>query len=296
MKIAITGSTGLIGEALIEGIERRGDTAIRIVRSTPGPTDVLWNIDEGTIESDKLEGVDAVVHLAGAGIGDKRWTPERKKVILESRVQGTNLLAKTLANLENRPSTLLIGSAIGIYGDKGDEELTEENEPGSGFLAQVVVQWEAAAQPAIEAGIRTVFARSGIVLSLDGGALKEQLLPFKLGIGGRFGDGSHYWSWISIDDQVNAMLYLIDNDQISGPVNVTSPNPVTNAEYTKSLGGALGRPTFLPTPRFAVNIRLGSELAEEFLYKSTRGVPKVLSDSGFTFAHPTIDSAFEALL
>lgn len=295
MKIAITGSSGLIGTALIDAIEQRGDTAIRIVRSKAGPADIAWDIAAGTIEANELEGVDAVVHLAGEGIAEKKWSDEQKARVLNSRVDGTTLIARTIANLDNPPKVFVSGSAMGFYGDRGDQNLTETDARGSGFLADVVVAWEAAASPAVDAGIRTAFIRTGVVLSPDGGALKEQLPFFKLGAGGKIGDGSQYWSWISITDQVNAILHIIDND-ISGPVNLTAPNPSTNAEFTKALGAALGRPTFLPTPTFAVNLRLGKETAKEMLFFSTRVIPTVLLESGFTFEHPTIDEAFEALL
>ncbi len=295
MKIAITGSSGLIGSELISAIEARGDTPIRVVRGAAANNDVAWDIDAGTIDAAKLEGVDAVVHLAGAGIGDKKWTDEYKSLVLRSRVLGTALIAETLAGLTNQPKVFVSGSAMGFYGDQGDQRLTEKDPRGSGFLSDVVVEWEAAASPAVDAGIRTAFIRTGVVLSPDGGALEAQLPFFKMGIGGKIGDGSQYWSWISITDQVNAILHVIDSD-ISGPVNLTAPNPSTNADFTIALGRALGRPTFLPTPKFAVNLRLGKEAAKEMLFFSTRVIPEVLLDSGFTFSHPTIDEALEALL
>lgn len=295
MKIAITGSSGLIGSALIKAITARGDTPVRIVRSSPGANDILWDIGAGTIDSDKLEGVDAVVHLAGEGIGEEKWSPEQKKKILDSRTLGTALLAEALAGLTEKPKVLVSGSAMGFYGDRGDTRLTEHAERGTGFLPDVVVAWEQAAQPAIDAGIRTAMIRTGVVLSPEGGALKEQLPFFKMGIGGKIGDGSQYWSWISITDQVGAILHIIDGD-LAGPINVVAPNPVTNAEFTSALGKALGRPTFLPTPKFAVDLRLGKEAAEAMLFWSTRVIPDALTDSGYEFAHPTISEAFEALL
>ncbi len=295
MKIAITGSSGLIGTALIESLARTGAEVVRVVRTNPGPNDAVWDIHAGTIEASKLEGVDAVVHLAGEGIGDKKWSPERKQKVLESRTLGTALVAETIAGLQTPPSVFISGSAIGFYGDRGDEFLTENSVRGSGFLSDVVLAWESAALPAIDAGIRTAFIRTGVVLSREGGALKEQLPFFKLGVGGKIGDGRQYWSWVSIQDQVRAILHIIDSD-ISGPVNVTSPNPSTNADFTSALGRALGRPTFLPTPKFAVDLRLGKEAAKEMLFHSSRVLPQVLTDSGFNFLHPTIDEAFEALL
>lgn len=295
MRIAITGSSGLIGSALIAAIEARGDAALRIVRGGASADDVVWDINAGTIEADKLEGVDAVVHLAGAGIGDKKWTDEYKAQVIESRALGTALIAETIAGLDTPPKVFVSGSAMGYYGDRGDSRLTERDTRGQGFLSDVVTAWEGAASPAIDAGIRTAFIRTGVVLSPEGGALEAQLPFFKLGIGGKIGDGTQYWSWISITDQVNAILHIIDSD-ISGPVNLTAPNPSTNSEFTTALGKALGRPTFLPTPKFAVDIRLGREAAKEMLFFSTRVIPEVLLDSGFTFQHPTIEEAFEAIL
>ena len=295
MKVAITGSSGLIGTALRTALADRGDEVVRIVRSSAGPGDVLWDINGGTIDAAGLEEVDAVVHLAGEGIEEKKWTDEQKRVILESRTLGTALLADTLAGLTNKPKVLLSGSAIGFYGNRGTELLTETSDPGDGFLSELCVAWEAAAKPAADAGIRTAFLRTGIVLSTEGGALKEQLPFFKLGIGGKIGDGSQYWSWISIEDHVRAMLHIIESE-LQGPINLTAPNPVTNAEFTKALGSAVGRPTFLPTPKPAVYLRLGKELADALLYDGARIIPSVLSDSGFTFEHETIESAFGALL
>ena len=295
MLVAITGSSGLIGTALIKALHDRGDEIIRVVRSSPKAGEVLWDINAGTIDTDGLSGVDAVVHLAGAGIGDAKWSPQRKKQLTDSRILSTTLLADTLASMETKPSVLVSGSAIGFYGDRGNEELNEQSDPGTGFLPDMVKQWEAAAKPAVDAGIRTVFIRTGVVLSSEGGALKEQLPFFKAGIGGKIGDGSQYWSWISITDQVNAILHIIDGD-LSGPVNLTAPRPSTNADFTTALGKALGRPTLLPTPRFAVDLRLGKEAAQDMLYASARILPRALIDSGFTFTHPTIDKAFEAIL
>lgn len=295
MLVAITGSSGLIGTALQRALKERGDDVVRVVRSSPRSGDALWDIEAGTIDTEALAGVDAVVHLAGAGIGDAKWSAEYKRELTESRTLSTALLADTIAELEPQPSVFISGSAIGYYGDRGNEELREQAEPGTGFLADMVQEWEAAAQPAIDAGIRTAFIRTGVVLSAAGGALKEQLPFFKMGIGGKIGDGSQYWSWVSITDQVNAILHIIDGD-LSGPVNVTAPNPSTNAEFTKALGKAVGRPTFLPTPRFAVDLRLGKEAAQDMLFTSAKVLPGALIDSGFAFAHPTIDEAFEAVL
>jgi uncharacterized protein (TIGR01777 family) len=295
MDIAITGSSGLIGSALIEALRARGDRVVRVVRRSPGADEVQWDIDAGTIDAEGLEGIDAVVHLAGEGIGEKKWTPEQKRKVKESRTKGTALLSDALAGLTNKPSVFISGSAIGYYGNRGDEVLLESSTPGNDFLSEVVTAWEDSADSARDAGIRVAHIRTGIVLSTKGGALKEQLPFFKLGIGGKFGDGSQYWSWISITDQVAAILHILDGN-ISGPVNVTAPNPTTNAEFTTTLGKALNRPTFLPTPRFAVNIRLGAELAEALLFTSARVLPDVLQKSGFTFTHETLESALEDIL
>jgi len=295
MRVAITGSSGLIGTALRKALSDRGDEIVRVVRSNPSGDDVLWDIAAGTIDSSKLEGVDAVVHLAGEGIGEKKWSPEQKQELLNSRTLGTALLAEAIAALPQPPKVFLSGSAIGIYGDRGDEVLTETSKPGAGFLSELCTAWEAAAEPARSAGVRTAFLRTGVVLSADGGALKEQLPFFKLGIGGKIGDGKQYWSWISITDHVNAMLHIIDSD-LAGPLNLTAPNPTTNAEFTSALGKALGRPTFLPTPKPAVQLRLGKECAQALLYDSARVIPEVLLDSGFSFTHPTIDMAFADIL
>lgn len=295
MRVAITGSSGLLGTALRRALSDRGDDVVRVVRSNPGPTDVLWDIYAGTIDADGLAGVDAVVHLAGEGIGEKKWSDEQKAKIVDSRVKGTALIAETMAALEQPPSVFLCGSAMGIYGSRGDEKLTESSSHGSGFLADLTVEWEACAAPAIDAGIRTAFIRTGLVLSAEGGALKEQLPFFKMGIGGKIGNGKQYWSWISITDHVNAMLHILDGD-LSGPVNLTAPNPSTNAEFTTALGKALGRPTFLPTPKPAVQLRLGKECAQALLYDSARVLPEVLLANGFVFTHTTIDDAFAAIL
>ncbi|HAS12050.1 MAG TPA: TIGR01777 family protein [Acidimicrobiaceae bacterium] len=296
MKVAITGSSGLIGSALVGALRGAGHTAVRLVRHDhPGSDEISWDPDAGTIDAAGLEGVDAVVNLAGAGIGDERWTDERKRLILESRTRSTDLIARTIAGLDRKPSVLLSASGIDYYPDAGDEVLTEESRAGDGFLTDVCVQWEGATAPAQEAGIRTCLLRTGIVQSADGGALKKTLLPFKLGIGGRFGSGDQWWSWISIDDHVRAMLHLIESD-VEGPVNLTAPNPVTNQTYTKALGRELGRPTLLPIPKLGPTVLLGKELTEALLYTSHRVLPTVLEADGFVFRHPTIEVCLAAML
>jgi uncharacterized protein (TIGR01777 family) len=249
----------------------------------------------GSIDADGLEGIDAAVNLAGAGIGDKRWTDDYKRTVLESRTRGTDLLCRTLAGLDRPPGVLVSGSAVGYYGDAGDRPVDESAPPGDDFLAQVCVQWEAAADPARDAGIRVATARTGIVLSGHGGAMGRMLPLFKLGLGGRMGSGSQWWSWITLDDEVSALRWLIDND-VAGPVNLVGPHPATNAELTRALGSVLHRPTVLPVPSFGPKLLLGSELAEALLFSSQRAVPAALERSGFTYDHPDLEPALGHVL
>ncbi|MDE0804350.1 MAG: TIGR01777 family oxidoreductase [Acidimicrobiales bacterium] len=295
MKIAITGSSGLLGTALRGRLRAEGHEVIPIVRRSAAPGEVRWDPESGEIETAGLQGTDAFVNLAGAGIGDERWSEERKRVLVESRTKSTDLLARTIAELSPKPSVLLSGSAIGFYGDRGDEELTEESPAGDGFLADLCERWEAATAPAEAVGVRTIHLRTGIVLSADGGALAKMLLPFKLGIGGRLGDGQQWMSWISIDDHVRAMVHLL-TAEIAGPVDLAAPAPVRNAAFTKALGRELGRPTVVPIPRIGPRLLLGKELAQALLYESQRVHPTVLERSGFSFAHREIDDALAAVL
>ncbi len=296
MDVLVTGSHGLIGSALIPRLRADGHRVARLVRGAPeGGDDVRWDPQAGTIDAAGLEGIDAVIHLAGAGIGDKKWTDDRKQLILESRTQGTSLLARTLAALDRKPSVLLSGSAIGIYGARGSEVLTEASAPGSGFTAEVCTAWEAATAPAAEAGIRAVHLRTGIVLSSNGGALGRMLTPFKLGIGGRMGSGEQYMSWIAIDDEVGAIRHLLTAD-VAGPVNLTAPNPATNAEFTAALGDALHRPTKLPTPMLPLKVLYGGELVQSLLLDGQRVLPAALEASGYEFALPDLDGALAAVL
>jgi uncharacterized protein (TIGR01777 family) len=297
MEVAISGASGLIGTALARSLRRDGHAVRPLVRRSPAAAgEIRWDPAGGTIDGDALDGVDAVVHLAGAGIGDKRWSPERKRELLESRTRGTDLLARTLATLPRPPRVLVSGSAIGFYGDRGDEVLTESSEPGDDFIAGLVQAWEAAAQPAVDAGIRTVLLRGGVVLSTEGGALPKMLPLFRLFLGGRMGSGRQWWSWVSIDDEVGAIRFVIDHGEIAGPVNSTAPAPVTNAEFTDALGSALHRPTFVPVPKFGPRLVVGRELADALLFVSQRVLPGVLSTSGYEFAHPDIAGALDALL
>lgn len=296
MKVAVTGSTGLIGSALVEALQARGDTVTRLVRRSPATGEARWDPEGAQIETAALEGQDAVVHLAGVGIGDHRWTEEHKRAVLESRVKGTTLLATTVAGLAAKPKVLVSGSAIGYYGLRGDEVLTEDSEPGTGFLTDVCLPWEAATKPAEDAGVRVVHTRTGIVLSPNGGALKQMLLPFKLGLGGRIGSGQQWWSWVSIDDEVGAILYALGNDTVSGAANLTAPNPVTNEQFTRTLNRVLRRPTLLPTPTFALRAMFGSEAVDEMFLGGQRVVPAKLEASGYAFGHPDLEGALRYLL
>ncbi|MBK5288675.1 MAG: TIGR01777 family oxidoreductase [Acidimicrobiia bacterium] len=294
MDVAITGSSGLIGTALATALRARGDVVIPVVRGDG--RGVRWDPAAGTIDAEALEGVAAIVHLAGEGIGEKKWTPEQKQAIRDSRVDGTTLLANALAGLDRRPQVLVSGSAIGWYGNRGDEELTETSPPPpSGFLADVCTEWEAATAPAEAAGIRTVHLRTGIVLSRDGGALARMITPFKLGVGGRIGSGNQYMSWISIDDEVGAILHAIDTPSVHGAVNATAPNPATNREFTKALGHALHRPTLLPTPLTPLKLVYGRELVRNLLVDGQKVLPAQLLASGYEFQHPELAGALDAM-
>lgn len=295
MKIVISGASGLIGTQLVAKLSSSGHEVVRLVRRSPKSGEIQWNPKLGRLDAAALEGADAVVHLSGAGIGDKRWTNGYRKEILDSRTATTALLAKTIASLSRKPSVFLSGSAIGIYGARNDEQLTEVSTHGTGFLAEVCEQWEAAAQPAVDAGVRTVYLRTGIVLSPKGGALKKLLPLFKLGVGGKFGNGKQWQSWISIDDEIGAIEYLLTAN-VSGAVNLTAPNPVTNAEFTKVLASVLKRPAIVPVPTFAPKILLGGELADALLFTGQRVIPAALNASGYMFKHTTLESALRSLL
>jgi len=297
MRVLITGSSGLIGRALTRSLESDGIEVFSLVRRPPTEdSELQWDPASGALDADDLEGFDAVVHLAGAGIGDRRWSERRKQTILDSRVDGTRLLAEALASVKDKPAVLISGSAIGFYGNR-DEPVTEADGPAdpSDFLSEICVAWELAATPAEAAGIRTVFLRTGIVLAAKGGALGKLLLPFRVGFGGKLGSGDTWWSWISIDDEVRAIRHLIDTP-ISGPVNLTAPAPVRNAELTKTLGRVLRRPTFFAVPRFALELILGKELAAALLFTSARVLPAKLEESGFEFRHPDIEAALRSVL
>jgi uncharacterized protein len=296
MKVVVTGSHGLIGSALAPALEDAGHTVIRLVRGSAVAGEVRWDPAAGVLDATLLEGVDGAVNLAGVGIADKRWTEEQKRRILDSRVAATDLLARRLAELDPKPTVLVNGSAIGFYGDRGDEELTEESQGGSGFLADLVRRWEAATAPAQDAGIRVALVRSGIVLSGKGGALAKQLPLFRFGLGGRLGSGRQYQSWISIDDEVSAIVHVLGTDALGGPVNLTAPQPVTNREFTATLGRLLGRPALLPVPAAALSIALGRQLATEVLVASQRVLPVRLHESGYQFRHHDLETALRAVV
>jgi uncharacterized protein (TIGR01777 family) len=295
MKIIISGASGLIGKRLVEQLQQNGHDVVLLVRRAASTGEIMWDPKAGVLSASALEGADAVIHLSGAGIGDKRWTSSYKREILESRTITTNLIATTIANMNRKPSVFLSGSAIGIYGPRGDEQLTEVSTDGTSFLADVCKQWEDAAKPASDAGIRTVLLRTGIVLTTKGGALKKQLPLFQLGLGGKFGNGKQWQSWISIDDEVGAIEHLLTAN-VSGAVNLTAPNPVTNAEFTSTLARVVKRPAFLPIPPFAPKAILGGELADALLFTGQRVIPAALNASGYQFVHPTLEVALRALL
>ncbi len=311
MKIALTGASGLIGTQLMDALLRDGHELTQFSRPNSAPAAskasgvdagaaasvvrrASWDPSRKLIDSSALEGIDAVIHLAGVGIADSRWTPQQKDRILTSRTLGTSLLATALAAMDQPPAVLLSGSAIGYYGEHGDEILDESGTPGSDFTARVCIDWEAAAQPAVDAGIRVALLRTGIVQSTEGGALAKQLPFFKLGLGGKVGSGKQYISWISIEDEVRAIQFLLTHE-LAGAVNLTAPEPVTNAEYTKILGGVLHRPTTI-LPITGPRLLFGKELADSLLLTSSRVVPAALLEAGFTFSYPELEPALAALL
>ena len=295
MKIAVTGASGLIGSALVPHLRGSGHDVMRLVRRPAASVDeISWDPRSGSVDLTRLEGTDAVIHLAGAGVGDHRWTDAYKREILDSRVDGTHTIVTAMTALERRPAVLVSASAIGWYGDTGDRPVDESAPAGTGFLADVVRAWEAAAGPAAAAGIRVVHPRTGLVVSSKGGAWARMLPLFKAGLGGKLGSGRQYWSWISLRDEIRALVFLLENEALSGPVNLTAPTPLTNAEVTSIMGTVLHRPTLLPAPAFALKAALG-EFSTEVL-GSARVIPSVLESTGFTFEDPTLESALRAAL
>jgi uncharacterized protein (TIGR01777 family) len=301
MRVAITGSTGLIGSALTRSLLGDGHAVLRLTRgqargaaAADGSESARWDPVGGTVEAGALEGVDAVVHLAGAGVGDRRWTPAYKEEIRRSRVVGTRTLAQALARLERRPKVLVAGSAVGYYGDTGDEVVDEGHSAGADFLARVCVDWESAAEPAADAGIRVVHPRTGLVVSAKGGAWGRLFPLFRLGLGGRLGSGDQYWPFISLADHIAALRFAVEREELSGPLNFTGPEPLTNREVTRAMGRALHRPTLATVPAPVLRIAVG-EFATG-ITGSCRAVPKGLLDAGFTFRHPSIERALDSVL
>ncbi len=295
MRIAVTGGTGLIGSALRERLGTDGHEAVAIRRGPEGDPASQWDPAAGWVRDGAFAGYDAVVHLSGASIGEGRWSAARRELLRSSRIDSTRTLVEHLGSLpaEDRPGVLVSQSAVGYYGERGDEELTEAATPGTGFLADLVIAWEREATRAEEHGIRTVRHRSAIVLSREGPPLSRLLLPFRLGVGGNLGNGRWWMPWVTLEDEVRSIEHALTND-ISGPVNVAAPEAVTNAGFTKALGRALRRPTLFPVPMFAYRLAFGQDPAE--LFASQRVVPQALAASGFEFAQPDIDSAFASLL
>lgn len=296
-KIAVTGASGLVGSALVETLRTRGFQPLRLVRRDPrGPDEIHWDPAAQAIDLEGLAGIVGAVHLAGDNVASGRWTEAKKASIRDSRVRGTELLAGAMAQLSPMPKVLVSASAIGYYGTRGAEPVDETGALGDGFLASVCAEWEVATRAASRAGIRVVNARIGVVLAADGGALAKMKLPFLLGLGGRIGDGSQYMSWITLEDVVSALVFALERDDLEGPVNLVAPTPVTNAEFTTTLGRVLQRPTVLPVPKFALRLGAGAEMANEMLIGGARVIPAVLSEHGFEWEHPNLEPALRSIL
>jgi uncharacterized protein (TIGR01777 family) len=296
MNVLVSGSHGLVGRGLIKSLLNRGDTVSRLVREAPsGSNDIEWHPNQDQIDKRKLNGFDAVVHLAGESIASGRWSPEKKARIRDSRIKGTQLLSGALTETSQPPRVFVSASAIGFYGSRGDEVLTEQSAAGNDFLAGVCKEWEQAAEPAAGMGIRLVKARFGIILDKEGGALAKMLPPFRMGIGGRIGDGKQWMSWIALADVIGALEFVIENQALSGPVNFVAPNSVTNATFTSALGRILGRPTFLPVPAFGARLAFG-EMADALLLSSQRVEPKRLNAAAFRFRYSNLNDALSEIL
>ena len=296
MDVLISGASGLIGTALRPALVAAGHRPVALVRRPlRGADEITWDPATGRLDRAAIEGMGAAIHLAGVSIADKRWSDEQRRVLRDSRVQSTGLLARAIAEVRQPPPVLVSASAIGWYGDRGDEILTEKSAPGEGFLADLCKTWEAATAPAEQAGTRVAHIRTGIVLTPDGGALAKQLPLFRIGLGGHFGSGRQWQSWIALDDEIAAILHLLTTN-VSGPVNLTAPNPVRNSELTKALGRVLHRPAVLPVPKLGPSLLLGGELTESLLYFSQRVLPAKLQDSGFSFTHPSLEGALRSML
>lgn len=296
MRLLLSGSHGLVGKALITRLEADSHEIFRLVRHAPSSeSEIEWSPDRYSIALARLEGFDAVIHLAGESIAEGRWNEEKKKRIRQSRVKGTKLLADAMANLSRPPKTLISASAVGYYGNRGDEPLTETSAPGNDFLSEVCVEWEKATDLAAEKGIRVVNTRFGIILSPDGGALAKMLTPFRMGVGGKIGSGKQWMSWIALEDVVEGLMYALTNESLRGPVNFVAPNPVTNAEFTKTMGRLLSRPTLFPIPAFAARIAFG-EMADALLLSSQRVAPMRLKEADYRFSYSELKQALSHVL
>ncbi len=296
MNILVSGSTGLVGSHLLRYLGSKGHQIKALVRHAPThPSQIQWNPPQRGPAPEFLEGIDAVIHLAGESIASGRWTDSRKREIRDSRVQGTRLLMDAITRLKTPPKVFISASAIGYYGNRGEELLKEDSAPGTGFLSDVCIAWEAATAPAVQKGIRVVKLRFGIILSSEGGALAQMLVPFKMGVGGNIGSGSQYMSWIALDDVLGIIAFALDTATLQGPINTVAPAAVTNKEFTKTLGRVLGRPTILPLPAVASRLVFG-EMADALLLASTRVEPAVLQQSGYRFQWTTLEGAFRHLL
>lgn len=297
MRIAVAGASGLIGTALVSHLRSSGHEVVRIVRNQQARAEDAryWNPATGDIDDDAFDGIDGVVNLAGAGIGDRRWSERRKRELRLSRVDATKLLVEAMAAAATPPSVLVAGSAVGLYGDRGNEVLDEQSGPGPGFLAALAADWEAAAAEAQDAGTRVAMARTGLVVAGNAPFLTRMLPLFKLGLGGPLGDGQQWWPWIALEDEVRALAFLLESD-VSGPVNLCAPNPVTNREFTRALASVLRRPAAFAVPRFGPRLLLGRELADELLFSSTRAHPVALTGSGFEFHHPDLSPTLKEIL
>ena len=295
MKVAVTGSSGLIGSSLVSFLSEKSVTVSKILRENTKDDDISWKPEDGDWDSAFTGGVDGIVHLAGENIASGKWTRKKKEKIRNSRIEGTTRLCEHILKLPTPPSVLVCASAIGYYGNRGVEFLNEGSSRGSGFLPDVCLGWEEAAESVSKAGIRVVNVRFGIVLSKDGGALAKMMTPFKIGMGGKIGSGTQYMSWVAMDDVTGAIYHTLTTDSLKGPVNVTAPNPVTNKEFTSTLGEVLKRPAVVPIPAFAAKLAFG-EMANDLLLASTKVAPKRLSDSGYKFQYPELENALKHVL
>lgn len=296
MKVLVTGASGLVGSKLVPKLTSDGHEVSRLTRSDPkGAHDITWNPAARELPKAPLEGLDAVIHLAGENIAGGRWTPKMKERLRSSRIDATRFLCETLSQLQRPPKSLICASAIGYYGNRGSEILTESAGPGAGFLADLCRDWEAACEPARQSGLRVANLRIGMILSTEGGGLAKMLTPFKLGVGGVIGSGRQYWSWISLDDVVGIIAHTLNNSPLTGPFNTTAPTPVTNAEFTRTLAAVLHRPAVFPMPAFVARMALG-EMADELLLASARVMPYRLSEAGYQFQHPTLETALRHIL